>query len=334
MQGSPSPHQGPPSARVLHLKQFEEASTLFANWRGQFEQISNGQFVGAFRFVRGGILRLVSLEANQRVLLRGRDVAGWFSVYPVTARNAASLWQGHRLSPGQLVVHGTNAETNHCSARQTDNLGVSLPPKLLEEAARLLLNSEVTLPPSWETLTPPPEAFDTLNRRLSGLLQLGVADPLLLGTPEGDRLEQECVRSLVASLFSTATPQPALCLAARCRLIRRAEEFMRSRLSEPLGAIDLCRELGTSDRTLRLAFRERFGLGPMAFYKCLRLNAVRSQLRANSHLAIADVAFEFGFHHLGNFAADYRRLFGHRPSESPRQPPDSSTTSANDNTPS
>jgi len=30
------------------------------------------------------------------------------------------------------------------------------------------------------------------------------------------------------------------------------------------------------------------------------------------------VGSSFGFHHLGNFAADYRRLFGVRPSETPR----------------
>ena len=90
---------------------------------------------------------------------------------------------------------------------------------------------------------------------------------------------------------------------------------MRSRLSDPVGAIDLCRELEISDRTLRLAFRERYGLGPMAFYKGLRLNAVRSRLMAAQPVAVAAVARELGFHHLGNFAADYRKLFGERPSE-------------------
>jgi len=89
---------------------------------------------------------------------------------------------------------------------------------------------------------------------------------------------------------------------------------MRARLTDLVGVIDLCLELSVSDRTLRLAFHERYGLGPMVYYKCLRLNVVRFRLKANPHLAIADVAREFGFHHLGNFAADFRRLFGERPS--------------------
>lgn len=80
----------------------------------------------------------------------------------------------------------------------------------------------------------------------------------------------------------------------------------------------MCRELGASDRTLRLAFRDRFGLGQMVFFKCLHLNAVRSQLKADPLAVFADAALEFGFHHLGNFAADYRKLFGERPSETER----------------
>lgn len=93
---------------------------------------------------------------------------------------------------------------------------------------------------------------------------------------------------------------------------------MRSRLGDPLSAVDLCHELDVSDRTLRLAFLERYGVGPVTFFRFLRLNAVRSRLRANQEIAIADAAREFGFHHLGNFAADYRRLFGVRPSQTER----------------
>jgi transcriptional regulator GlxA family with amidase domain len=114
---------------------------------------------------------------------------------------------------------------------------------------------------------------------------------------------------------TTDRPRADLSLPARTALTRRAEEVMRAHLRDTLGAIDLCAELGVSDRTLRLAFRERFGLGPMAYYKALRLNAVRAALKAESVAAVSGVAREYGFHHLGNFAADYRWLFGQLPSE-------------------
>jgi AraC family ethanolamine operon transcriptional activator len=316
----PPPVFGRPAARVIPLRDFTEASAMFPSWDGQFEQLSRGRFEGALQVVRGVRVRLIGIQANQRVRLHGRDVAGLLSVYPVTEGNGGSLWQYRRLAPGQLVVHGPAAEADHFSARQSDTLGVSLRPETMEEAARTLLNTDgVALPRTWAALSPPPDAVAGLNRHLLRLLKMGLADPTILGTAEGVRLEQECNRALVASLFSSAPRQQVLPLPARSLLLRRAEELMRARLADPVGAIDLCRELGVSDRTLRLAFCEQYGLGPLAFYKELRLNAVRYRLRENSAVAIAAAAQEYGFHHLGNFAAHYRRLFGELPSETARR---------------
>lgn len=317
MPESSVPISGPTAALVIRLKDFDDARALFGEWRGRFEQLTCGRFEGMLRVVRGPSVRVVAVEANQRVLLRGRDNAGLFAVYPITAGNAASVWQGRRLTPGQLVVHGTDAEVDHYSARRTKDLGISLRPAVLEEAARVLTPAAVALPQTWAAFSPPPSAIEEFNNRVARLLGMGLADPAILRTPEGHQLEQECVRSLVAALFSASTPRPDLPLPARSLVLRRAEEFMRVRLAAPVGAIDLCREVGVSDRTLRLAFRERFGLGPMAYYRCLRLNTVRSRLKTDPIASIADVARAYGFHHLGNFAAAYRRLFGERPSSTP-----------------
>ena len=306
----------PTGARVLRLTDFEQASSLYSSWQGRFEQLTRGRFEGALRVVRGGVIRVAAIAGNQSVRIRGRDSVGLISVWPVIAGNAGCVWNGRRLTPGQLVLPGTDAEVDHRSARRAEALGVSLLPEALAEAARVVLNSDVTpFTHTWAVLAPHPKAYANLTRELTRLLTAGVADPSLLRTPEGHELEQECVRSLVAVLFPPSVPRSDLSLPGRSRLIRRAEEFMRARLGDPLGAIDLCRELGASDRTLRLAFNERYGLGPIVYFKCLRLNAVRSKLKENPLITIADAARQFGFHHLGNFAADYRRLFGERPSE-------------------
>lgn len=308
---------GPPLARSVRLTSFEQATALFGRWEGRFEQLSCGRFTGTLRTVRGRAVRVLAVEVNQQVLLRGHDGAGMLSVYPVTDRGAANTWHGHRLAAGQVVVHGFGAEVDHYSARKCAASGLSLRPGALAGAARALLGAEPAVPHDWDVLSPPPEAFAQLNRRIARLVDRGVADPSVLGTAEGARLEQECVRALVACLYPPA-PHPVPPRPERARAVRRAEELMRARLADPLGAIDLCRELGVSDRTLRLAFREQYGMGPMAFFRCLRLNAARTALRADPLLAVGDAARANGFHHLGNFSADYRRLFGERPSDTPR----------------
>jgi AraC family ethanolamine operon transcriptional activator len=102
----------------------------------------------------------------------------------------------------------------------------------------------------------------------------------------------------------------------RERLVRRADDYMRACLGEPLSLLELCRELGVSERTLHYAFQEVRGLSPMAYFRAVRLNAVRQELKTAADTAtVHEVAQRWGFWHTGEFAAAYRRLFGELPSQ-------------------
>ena len=91
---------------------------------------------------------------------------------------------------------------------------------------------------------------------------------------------------------------------------------MRAYLGEPLSLLNLCRELGVSDRTLHYAFQEVRGLSPMAYFRAIRLNAVRQELKTAPDTAtVHEIAQRWGFWHTGEFAAAYQRLFGELPSQ-------------------
>jgi AraC family ethanolamine operon transcriptional activator len=61
-------------------------------------------------------------------------------------------------------------------------------------------------------------------------------------------------------------------------------------------------------------------MSPMAYLKTQRLNQVRQQLKACRHhrTTVTDVAIQCGFWHMGQFAKDYRKMFGECPSETLR----------------
>jgi AraC family ethanolamine operon transcriptional activator len=103
----------------------------------------------------------------------------------------------------------------------------------------------------------------------------------------------------------------------RERLVRRAEDYMRACPGGPLSLLDLCRELGVSERALHYAFREVRDLSPMAYFKAVRLNAVRQELKAAAAgtATVRAIAQRWGFWHTGEFAVAYRRLFGELPSQ-------------------
>jgi AraC family ethanolamine operon transcriptional activator len=119
-------------------------------------------------------------------------------------------------------------------------------------------------------------------------------------------------------LLARPNDDRAVCqLSNRTRVVRRAEDYMQAHLRNPLSILELCREFDVSERTLSYAFQEFRGLSPMAYFKASRLNAVRQELKAASAGAatVREIAQRWGFLHTGEFAADYRRLFGELPSQ-------------------
>ena len=88
-------------------------------------------------------------------------------------------------------------------------------------------------------------------------------------------------------------------------------------IHDPITVSDLCKIIGVSERTLQYAFLEQFGISPKTYLQARRLNAVRKELRIAdpSSLNVNEVAHRWGFWHMGQFAADYKNLFGELPSE-------------------
>ena len=89
---------------------------------------------------------------------------------------------------------------------------------------------------------------------------------------------------------------------------------------EYLTVPDLASAAGVSERTLRAAFQDYFGMGPVRFLRLRTLNMVRSVLQKSdpAFTTVTAVATRFGVWELGRFARDYQLLFGERPSETLR----------------
>jgi len=64
------------------------------------------------------------------------------------------------------------------------------------------------------------------------------------------------------------------------------------------------------------AFQEEIGVSPKSYIRASSLSGARRELlAADPDALVVDIANRWGFWHLGQFAADYRRHFGELPSE-------------------
>lgn len=100
------------------------------------------------------------------------------------------------------------------------------------------------------------------------------------------------------------------------RPVRSAVEFMAANLQRPITTLQVAAAAETSIRSLEQAFQKVLKTTPMAYFRKLRLEAVRSEIRLRGGAtSIADIARAYGFGHLGRFAAYYKAEFGELPSE-------------------
>jgi len=128
--------------------------------------------------------------------------------------------------------------------------------------------------------------------------------------------EAEIILALLRSALADAEQVDKSSSAGRARAVSKAMACINDHRDEPVTVAEICRETGIPLRTLNRAFRERFGVGPKAYLIRKRLSDVRTELiGAPPDTLITDVANRRGFWHMGQFAKDYRSVFGELPSE-------------------
>jgi AraC family ethanolamine operon transcriptional activator len=306
--------------QTLRTRDPDELAAGFRRWDHRFRQFGGGPFRGELKLLQLGGIQILRASGNRRLQDQGSLPLGSFGFAPVLPGNEGAVWRGRRCKAGQVVTIDPGQEGDHMSAADYLMVGLTVDGDFFRECAAVLggFDPEERLAGRL-AFTPHPACCRALTAHLRELLDLVEARPDLFVRPRTRQaVEQECVRRVVGLIAqSTGGDRTQRWSSNRERLVRRADDYMRACMGEPLSLLDLCRELGVSERTLHYAFQEVRGLSPMAYFKAGRLNAVRQELKtADAGTAtVGEVAHRWGFWHTGEFAADYRRLFGELPSQ-------------------
>ena len=104
--------------------------------------------------------------------------------------------------------------------------------------------------------------------------------------------------------------------------VRRACGFIEEHAGADIDLTAIAEAAHVGPRALQRAFRRSMGMPPMGYVRSVRLDRAHEELRAADPAdgtTVAAVAAHWGFGHPGRFAVDYRRRFGHSPSDTLRE---------------
>jgi AraC-like DNA-binding protein len=101
------------------------------------------------------------------------------------------------------------------------------------------------------------------------------------------------------------------------RQFRQAVDYIQQHLEADIRLSDVAEAASCSIRSLTRAFHLASDTTPMQYLHGLRLQRVRAELSQTMlrDKTIADIAYRWGFRHLGEFNRRYRETFGETPSE-------------------
>jgi len=97
------------------------------------------------------------------------------------------------------------------------------------------------------------------------------------------------------------------------RRLRRAEQYMRDKLSEPITLAALAEEAGLSRFHLLRLFKRAYGETPLKRLMRMRIEEAKRRLIKGTQ-SITEIALDCGFENPGHFATVFRRIEGVTPS--------------------
>ena len=298
--------------RVSEARDADCHASNLTNWQQTYDQTSRGNFYGSI--VELPLEGLQVFRENTSQALQQKCVVWPDSVWlgvPLAGQDEGRI-NGLTIRPGTVMCRPGDCEFELTTPRNYNLYGMVVSREALTKMARIHGTNLI-----WNEL----EEYGRLGVPGTTLEQLRFLLARLLSgehsvTPS--HLQYDILMMALLEVLSLETPQPAKTQSYhhRKQVVDRARQFIENHLDEPITMTQLCDVANVSRRTLQYSFESIIGISPIHYLRVCRLNGTRRALiQSQNEEGVADIAAQWGFWHLSQFAKDYRQLFGELPSK-------------------
>lgn len=309
-------HDDAVKVRVSNTHDADEQAACLTDWGQCYEQMSSGTFDGHFESYCFDGIELFREETNQVVQQYGQPQAGTMTLAalldtsndgrfcgaPVDTEHYFFLRGGkefHFRTPQRVALAAVTVDMERFGA-YCQRVGELPPPGACVDNGLIRKRAQ-----------------DELGSVLTSLMQSIRHSPDML---RHATLRRCLAEGLHSTLLGVCNPTEAagkdLTASTRQYVVRKARDYMREHVEEPITVSELCAHIRVSRRTLQYSFQDVLGTNPARYLRNMRLNGARREIRrcTDDRTPLADIAARWGFWHPSRFAAEYKSLFGELPS--------------------
>ena len=291
-----------------------EAATAAAGWTIEYKQLDARPVESEAFASRLDVVSMIFERHSAAIECVGESPKGFLTLVVPEISERISV-NGQRLRHGEIGIFGSGTETAFVARGRASAWNVHIP------ADRFVADREAIglEAPGFDAT----ESFFMVGNGqvgLSILKRLRSSSRAARSPLASAESASELIQEAVASVATGNAPRERSCRSHR--VIRAAQDYIRTHLADPIRIPDVCRAAGTTQSTLERMFRSKLDVTPQEYVRLCRLDAAHRALRdpRQCDVTVTDVALRYGFTHLGRFAADYRASFGCLPHRTRRAP--------------
>ncbi|MBV1916179.1 MAG: helix-turn-helix transcriptional regulator [Pseudomonadales bacterium] len=285
----------------------------------EVQQLDNGFFTATSQQIVSGNILVSNLMTTRCIEVKGNPPPKLRTFGIPDEKCLPFIWRNQHSDGNTIQIYRDTTEMEMVTQPFFSAIDLSIPEDTLNQQCQTLGLPELdTLLGDNEMLTCKPDSMRRLRNALRRVCLILGADPSLIST-KGIQQEIECeLPLLLLNALSSAEQQQGLASPGkRHSTLKKAVDYIKEFSNTPITLNNLCDETQVSARTLQHAFTDHFGMTPKAYLRVQRLNNARKQLFSSmpDNDQVTDIAYRNGFNHMGQFSADYYKLFGELPSE-------------------
>ena len=289
------------------------------DWKLDFRQLDRGKFTGELFQIGNEQIHVTYSKVNRKIEMKVNAPKGKISFGIPKVPTSTIIWNDHKFEERRIQTYKPFAEVSAVTPPGFETYLISISENLFEKMAHAIDDSnQIFLNIENQSLKSNDDAINKMHDFLDILRSSCDEDNFELTDNQLEMVIENEIPERLLDLISSAVPfklKPSS--AQKSFAIEKFSEYMNEFTDERLTILEFCIKTGISKRTLELAVKDKFNTSPKNYIITKRLDHVRKLLKTSnaSTTKIVDVANRFGFWHMGQFAKDYKLMFGELPSD-------------------
>ena len=296
---------------------FEELSAMQFGWEAEFTQLGPAERESRINLVHSDNAGICHFEFNSKFDQRMYVLPGYYSFGLLEANTTRAMVQGKTALPGALVAFPRQDEAHGVSSAGFHGNGIHFKETYLEAIAETVFRTPLRF------LVPKARIYSLtgpLLSRLQGEIYKWrqMAEPDFTNTAALLAHREEALAITILNGLRHSADIHETPFMNSDKVVKLVLDHVHSEPSGEITAVKMCTLANCSQSWLEHSFKKRFGVTPKKYLKYLRLSRLRENLLHPNEVdgrTVIELASVYGFWHMGQLAADYRKVYGELPSD-------------------